>query len=124
MDAKTMRTLIIMALLACSAFAMLAEAKPRCDGRKFKGNPLLADRIRSVLELLQFQAKFKPGKTVTKALDDAKLSGNARCSGKLSERECELCLGAGIKDIKRACPDNLGASVSGSQCSISYTVDK
>lgn len=124
MDAKTLRMLATMVLLASSAFTMLAEAKPHCNGRKFKDNTLLSDRIRSVLEIMQFHAKLNVGETVTKMLEDVNVSGKARCSGKLSEQKCKLCLNAAIKDIKRACRDNLGASVSGSQCSINYTVKK
>lgn len=69
MDAKTLRMLATMVLLASSAFTMLAEAKPHCNGRKFKDNPLLSDRIRSVLEIMQFHAKLNVGETVTKMLE-------------------------------------------------------
>ena len=124
MDSTTMRMLAMMALLL-SSLAMQVESKPSCSGKKFnKKDKLLAGNVASVLSLLQFQAQFALGDRVTKRLETPPVSGDARCSNKLSEKECVACLDVAIKDIKGSCRNAFSGRVSGNKCSIGYQVEK
>lgn len=119
MDSSNIKAIILISLLL-SAFSFNVEGKASCNGKRFKDNNALAERIESILSLVQFQAENAIGKTVTKSLQEPTVSGKGRCSKKLSEKQCESCMDDAIKDIRRGCKNAFAASVSGAKCSISY----
>lgn len=117
MDSTAIRMMVVMALLL-SSFAASAEGKPICSKKKFKNNDLVADRVNSILNLVRFNAKFAPGRTVTKILDEA--SGQGKCSAVLTEGQCESCMDDAIDEIK-GCGNAFSGKVTRKDCFISYT---